>query len=118
MKQNQNWKTIVNPKTNEILKCTNHFLQQLNDKSGIDYETLSKIVGGFKLHYGKNHCNNSSIINKKRLHNPIHYNYLYSHKHNLCLLYDSVSKVIITLFHLDTTYYNDSISRKWYNPIH
>lgn len=122
MKQNENWKTIVNPKTKEILKCGYHLLEQLNVKNqyhnGIDYETLTKIVSGFKLNYGYQKCNTSSIINKKRLHNPIHYNYLYSHNHNLCLIYDSITKVVITLFHLDTSYYTDSISRKWYVPTH
>jgi hypothetical protein len=112
-----NYKTITNPKTNEILIVGYHVLERLKEKNNITYEILIDIIKGFKHQYGYSMCNNSSVINKKRLHNPPSYNYLYSLGHNLCLMYDSKTKYVITMFHLDTHYYNDSNSGKWYQPI-
>lgn len=111
------YKTITNPKTNETLIVGPHVLERLKEKNKITYELLVDIVKGFKLQYGHSMCNTSSVINKKRLNNPPSYNYLYSLRHDLCLMYDSKTKFIITMFHLNTHYYNDYTSGKWYQPI-
>ena len=120
MKTKQNkidYKTITNPKTNEILNLGYHVLERLKEKNNLTYEMLVDIVKGFKQHYGHSMCNVSSVINKKRLQNPPWYNYLYSIRHDICLMYDSKTKYVITMFHLDTHYYNDCNSGKWYQPV-
>lgn len=111
------YKTIINPKTKEKLKLSYHILKQIKVKNKLTYEMLIEVVKGFNHHYGTRKCNNSTVINKKITHNPYWYNYLYSIKHNLSLLYDSRTKVVITMFHLNTDYYCDYSSKKWYCPI-